>query len=173
MAHRLPLGEQPVERERDGCVAPVEQPVDAFQGLSLRPTQHVVELDGRTLYAWCAGDTLLIHDFLRRPVRVRSTDPITGRTVSLSVEDGSVADLRPPTAVLSMLRPHAPMGDWIGDDVVPDACGPINFFGSEETGHEFTERVEGTFLLTLEEGLELVRLINEAVLGSALADDAH
>lgn len=57
----------------------------------------------------------------------------------------------------------------MGDDVVPAACGPISFFGSEDSGRSFTERVDGTFLLTIEQGLELARLINRAVVGSALA----
>jgi hypothetical protein len=47
----------------------------------------------------------------------------------------------------------------MGDDVVPAACGPINFFGSDESGRTFTDRVNGTFLLTIEQGLELARLI--------------
>lgn len=153
-----------VERDERGRVV-------AFQGLSLRPTTHVLELDGDTLYAWCAGDTLLLHELLRRPARVRSTDPITGRPVALSLADGRVARAEPPTAVLSMLRPDASSEDLIGDDVVPAACGPINFFGSKESGRVFTERVKGTFLLTLEEGLELGRLINQAVFASALAID--
>src|SRR5919106_5869275 len=139
--------------------------VDAFHGLSLRPTRLRVEVDGRTLYAWCAGDVLLIHDLLDRRVEARSTDPITGETVSMSLEDGGVRELEPASAVLSMARAGFPMGD----DVVPAACGPINFFGSDESGRTFTERVDGTFLLTMEQGLELARLITRAVVGSALA----
>lgn len=154
-----------VERDERGRVF-------AFQGLSQQPTTHVQEMDGRTLYAWCAGDTLAIHDLLGHPTRVRSTDPITGGTVSLSLRDGRVGDVEPSTTVLSMLRPDAPLA-LIGDDVVPEACGPINFFGSEQSGSEFTERVEGTFLLTLQEGLELVSLINRAAFGSEFADDAR
>ncbi|MGH3093032.1 MAG: organomercurial lyase [Gaiellaceae bacterium] len=155
------LGAARVERDERGRVV-------AFQGLSQRPTWHVQEVDGRTLYAWCTEDALAIHDLLGRPARVRSTDPITGEPVSMSLVDGRVVDVAPPTTVLSMPRPSAPLA-VVGDDVVPGACGPINFFGSEESGRAFTERVEGTSLLTLEEGLELARLINRAVFGSALA----
>ena len=155
-----------VERDEDGRVV-------AFQGLSLQPTRHVLEVDGRTLYAWCAGDTLMIHDLLRRPTQVRSTDPITGTPVSLALENGRLRQAEPRTAVLSMVRPDVPIEDLLGEEVVPAACGPINFFASEESGLAFTARVDATFLLTVEQGLELVRLINRALFGSALADDGR
>jgi alkylmercury lyase len=139
--------------------------VVAYLGLSLRPTRLVMEIDGRTLYAWCAGDVLYIHDLLGRPLRVRSTDPITGEAVSISLEDGRVREVEPSGVVLSM----AQAGFSLGGDVIPDVCGPINFFASEESGRAFTERAGGIVLLTLEEGLELMCLINRAVFGSALA----
>jgi hypothetical protein len=71
-----------------------------------------------------------------------------------------------------MPRPDAPIGDLLGSDVVPAACGPINLFGSEESGRAFTERTGGLLLLTLDEGFELVRLIDRAAFGSALERDA-
>ena len=89
--------------------------------------------------------------------------------MSISLEDDGVREAEPSGAVLSMARADVPMGD----DVVPGACGPINFFGSQEAGRAFSEPVEGMFLLALEEGLELARLINRAVLGPALAVDAR
>ncbi|MGH3005898.1 MAG: organomercurial lyase [Gaiellaceae bacterium] len=157
----------------------------AFHGLSLRLTRNVVEMDGRTLYALCAGDGLFIHDLLGRPARVRSTDPITGETLSLFLEDSRVREAEPSTAVLSMPWPDGPFGDLVGDDLIPAVCGPINVFGSEEAGREFTERTAGIFLLTIEEGLELFRLINRgtvrlgsrgrrwSITGRVPDDDAH
>jgi alkylmercury lyase len=142
--------------------------VVALLGLSLRPTKQILEIDGRTLYAWCAGDVLYIHDLLGRPLRARSTDPITGEEIAISLEHGRVREVEPSGTVLSWPRADFPMGDA----VVPAACGPINFFGSEESGRAFTERAEGIFLLTLEQGLELMRLVNRTVFGSALESDA-
>ncbi len=60
----------------------------------------------------------------------------------------------------------------VGDEAIPAACGPINFFATEEAGRAFTERVQGTFLLTIEEGHKLGRLINRAVYGSTLGQVA-
>jgi len=40
-----------IEVDEHGCVVSA--------GLSLRPTKHIFELDGRRLYTWCALDTLM------------------------------------------------------------------------------------------------------------------
>lgn len=87
------------------------------------------------LYAGCAADVLFFPELIGRAARLRSCDPITGQTVSLSLEaDGSVRDLQPATTVLSMAVPTT----TIEAVAIPEACGPINLFGSRESGHEFT-----------------------------------
>lgn len=136
--------------------------VVAYLGLSLRPTRLVMEIDDRTLYAWCAGDVLYVHDLLGHPLRVRSTDPVTGDAVSIALEDGRVREVEPSGVVLSMAQAGFPLGR----EVIPDVCGPINFFALEQSGRAFTQRTEGIVLLTLAEGLELMRLINRAVFGA-------
>lgn len=113
----------------------------AFHGLSLRQTRIRLEADGQALYSWCAGDVFLIHDVLRRPVQARCADPITGDAISISLADGQARRVSPATVVVSMVRADAEMGDGI----VPDACGPINFFGSEESGRAFVEQARGSF----------------------------
>lgn len=52
-------------------------------GLTQNPTPHRVEVDGRTLYGWCAMDTLMFPLILQRAVRVVSTCPATGTEVRL------------------------------------------------------------------------------------------
>lgn len=155
-----------VERDEHGRLV-------AFQGLSLAPTRHVLDVGGRTLYAWCAADTLLIHDLLRQPTRVRSTDPLTGTAVTLSLANGRVRGAEPATPVLSLVRPGIPIDDLLGVNVVPAACGPINFFASEGSGRTFIDRVDGTFLLTIEQGLELARRVNQELFGPLLVPDVE
>lgn len=138
--------------------------VIGFQGLTLRPTRFALEVNDHVIYAGCAPDALFIPMLLARPTRVRSTDPITGNPVSLTVDNGHARHLEPPTIVLSLAMPDAP----IDDTAIPGACGPNNFFESPASGSRFIERVDGTFLLTIEEGLQLGRLTNQAVFGPAL-----
>ena len=56
--------------------------VFGFRRLTLKPTSHVLEVDGRTLYAWCAVDTLFLPERLGRPARIRSNSPQSGETIS-------------------------------------------------------------------------------------------
>lgn len=143
-------GADRAERDQAGNIV-------AFQGFSLQPTQHLVEVDGRRLYAGCAADTLFLPELIGRAAQVRSSDPITGQPVSLSLQaDGSVGDLQPATAVVSFAVPTTK----IEAVAIPAACGPINFFATPESGHDFTTRVQGTFLLTIDQGMELARRIN-------------
>lgn len=136
-----------------------------FVGFTLRPTRHVVEVDGRTVYAGCAADVLFFPELLGKPARARSTDPITGQVISLSMAaDGSVRELEPATAVVSWAVPDGA----IEAAAIPESCGPVNFFDSPESGARFTAQVAGAFLLTIAQSAELVAIINQTLYGSVL-----
>src|SRR5918995_3532397 len=70
----------------------------AFQGLSIVEAPHRLRVDGRTLYAWCAWDTLFLPELIGRPSDVESDCPSTGATVSLRVGPDGPADLSPAEA---------------------------------------------------------------------------
>ncbi|HEP8400902.1 TPA: alkylmercury lyase, partial [Pseudomonas aeruginosa] len=53
--------------------------------LTLRETSHVLEIDNRRLYAWCALDTLMLPALIGRTARVSSHCAATGAPVSLTV----------------------------------------------------------------------------------------
>ena len=69
--------------------------VVAFSGLSLTPTAHRFTVAGRTLYTWCAWDTLFLPALLGQSARVESPCPITGTAVRLEVEPSGVRDVDP------------------------------------------------------------------------------
>lgn len=75
--------------------------------LTLRPTPHRFEVRGNQLYAWCGFDTLFLPILLGEPARVRSTCPVTGAPVVLTVAaDGTVASAQPPGAVVAVVGPQ-------------------------------------------------------------------
>lgn len=47
-------------------------------GLSLRPTPHQYETDGKIFYGWCAADTLIYPPVFEHSARVTSRDPSAG-----------------------------------------------------------------------------------------------
>lgn len=95
--------------------------------LSLQPTPHKVEVDGRILYTWCALDALMYMPLLEQPVRVESPGAVTGQPIRMTVTPQGVENIQPETAVVSIVKPKP--GLWIREAF----CNDVHFFISPET----------------------------------------
>src|SRR5258708_37163765 len=56
-----------------------------FFGLMGTPTHHQLAINGRTLWAWCAVDSLFLPELLGGTAAIESRDPETGELVRLTV----------------------------------------------------------------------------------------
>src|SRR5437660_5965111 len=75
-------------------------------GVTLMPTRHRFQLDGKVLFTWCAFDTVLFPSSLQRSARVQSSCAQTGNTISfVATPDGEVKDLTPTGSVMSLILP--------------------------------------------------------------------
>lgn len=132
-----------------------------FGGLGLAQlgeTVHRLHVDGREVYAWCAGDALFLPSTLEREVRVESRCPVTDERISLTVSPEGYRDIEPPEAVMSMLTPEEVAArTGRGEDVIRSLCHFLFFFASEESAREWTDQHPGTVLFRIEEGFELGR----------------
>lgn len=140
--------------------------VIANAGLTLEPTSHVLEVDGQTLYAWCALDTLFIPELLARPARIHSTCPETGATISLRVDASGAHDITPNDAVMSL---HS-LDRVDSRDVIGTFCCFVHFFASEQAAQQWTTRTEGSYVVSIAEGFEYGRLGTRAQYGTALTE---
>ncbi|MCZ6749998.1 MAG: organomercurial lyase [SAR324 cluster bacterium] len=144
-----------------------EEAIIGFWGLTPRPfSKHLFAVEGRTLYAWCAWDTLFMPRILGKTAQVESTDPETGSIVRMTVTPDEVHSIEPSAAVMSILEPK----DDMMEDLVSRLCHFIYFFPSREIGEAWAARNPGCTLLTVQEGFELGRLKNEDQFGEALRD---
>ena len=143
--------------------------VVAFGGLTLQPTSHALEVDGRTLHTWCALDTLFLPELLGATARVRSTCPATGETVALTVDASGVHDLTPASAVMSL---HSAGGTDL-DDVIGTFCCFVHFFANEDAAHGWTAARPGTFVASIAEGYEYGRHYNHARFAAILDDGSR
>lgn len=147
--------------------------VVGFWGLAISPLdpEYRVEVDGKTVYAWCAWDTLFIPPILGKTARVRATCPVTGQPVSLVVDPAGVRGVTPAGAVVSIVIPEGPFGY----DVIESFCHRVLFFASEDAGSTWVSEHEGTTLLSVEEAFELgrrhIRRIAPDVFGDAAEPD--
>lgn len=145
-----------------GVFSDAEQRVIGYWGLAL-PTAykspHRFTVDGRTLSAWCAWDTLFLPQLLGRTAEVESSSPASGVTVRLTVTPKSVEYLDPADAQMSFLLPDATS---IQKDIVTAFCHFVYFFPSRQDGEAWVEQHPGTFLMSIDEAQVLARLKNEA-----------
>lgn len=109
--------------------------------LSLQPTPHKVEIDGRILYTWCALDALMYLPLLEQPVQVESPGAVTGLPIRMTVTPQGVENVQPETAVVSIVKPKPDL--WIREAF----CNDVHFFSSPETAASWlAEHQEATII---------------------------
>lgn len=79
-------------------------------GLSLLPTPHRFQVNGRNLYTWCALDSLMYPVALQQTAQVESLCPVSGVAVRLTITPTGVTFLNPAGAAVSMVIPAAEAG---------------------------------------------------------------
>ncbi len=72
-------------------------------GLSTAQTHHKFTINGRTLWAWCAGDTLFLPEVLDQTAAVESRDPESGDLVRLTISPARVEAVEPKDVIVSFL----------------------------------------------------------------------
>jgi alkylmercury lyase len=130
--------------------------VVGFQGLSVVETRHRLELDGRTLFTWCAWDTLFLPELLGGPAKVESSCPASGATMSMRVGPEGVSHVAPPAAVMSFVDPDG----CFGEDVIQSFCRFVNFFASRKAALPWTQTHPGTYVISIADGFEIGRRVN-------------
>jgi alkylmercury lyase len=164
----------PAERVREllaawpGVHLNEQENVIGFWGLTitrLSPT-HRLEVEGQTLFAWCAWDTLFLPEILDATARVETACPTTGETIALVVSPEGVLEASHPEAAVSFLTPE----QHFDADVIQSLCHFVHFFASPGAGGAWTGEHPATFPLSLEDAFELGRRVNAlnfpSVLGS-------
>jgi len=139
--------------------------VVGFLGLALSQMDHCFEVEGKTLYTWCAWDSLFIPQILGKTAKVKSICPVTGQDIRLAVTPDRVKTLAPTETVMSFITPEATK---ILDDVVHHFCCYIHFFASADAGYRWTSENEGTFILSVNEAYRLGQSKNQARYGRFL-----
>jgi alkylmercury lyase len=137
--------------------------VVAFQGLSIVRSRHQLRIDGRTVYAWCAWDTLFLPELIGRPAEVESDCPETGERVTLTVGSNGPENVAPSGAVLSFRLPDAPFGEG----TIESFCNFIHFISSREAAERWAAAHADTFVISIEDGFEIGRLTNSRQWGDA------
>lgn len=123
------------------------------QGITLRPTRHRFEVDGRQLYLWCALDTLLFSIILGRPARGSSPCRATGSPVEVTVEPTRLRRVEPASAVLSIVTPESPAS------IRAAFCENVHYFVSDDAARDWLSGHPNAELLSVADAFAVSRLI--------------
>jgi len=125
-------------------------------GITLLPTQHQFLLQGRSLYTWCAFDTVLFPPLLQVEAQVQSGCSASGQPITFVATPNGIADLLPTTSVLSLILPTERC-----DCVRGTFCQQSLFFQSEEAASPWLALRPEAILLSVEEAAQVGMLIAE------------
>lgn len=148
-----------VQMDQDGQVA-------GFWGLSTVRTHHRLTIEDRTLWAWCAVDTLFLPVLLGETARVESRDPEGGDWVRLTVAPEGIESHDPKGVLMSVNSP----GAWdhsSAERVIATTCHFVFFFTSRASGERWVAKQPNTVLVSLEDAFELGKRVNAQVFGGA------
>lgn len=127
--------------------------------LTLRPTPHRFNIDGKQLYTWCALDTLFFPAVIGRPARVESRCAATGVPIRFTVDPtAGVSALDPPTAVISIVTPQQM------SSVRSAFCNPGRFFATADAAGDWQRRHQGVEVLSVLDAHRASRPLSEMLL---------
>ena len=127
-------------------------------GLTLRPTPHRFDIDGRQLYTWCALDTLIFPGILGRTAHVTSACHSTGQPVHLTVDTHGITNVEPATAVVSIVIPDHPAS------IRAALCHHVHFFATREAAEPWLAENPSAITITAAEAYQLGRPLTRSLL---------
>jgi alkylmercury lyase len=134
-------------------------------GLTLRLTPHRLELEGRTLFAWCALDALLFPVLLGRPASIESPCRATCGEVRVEATPAGIEAVEPPSAVVSIVAAR----DLASVRSV--GCNNTHFFSSPGAASRWLEKHPEATILPVDDAFRLGRLIAQSLLDISRSAD--
>lgn len=135
-------------------------------GLTLRLTPHRLELEGRTLFAWCALDALLFPVVSGRPASIESPCRGTGELVRVKVTPAGIEAVEPSSAVVSIVAAR----DLANIRSV--GCNNMHFFSSPQATSRWLEKHPEATILPVEDAFRLGQLLARGLLGIPFPDES-
>jgi alkylmercury lyase len=115
-------------------------------GITLLPTSHQFLLPARSLFTWCAFDTVLFPPLLQVKAQVQSKCSASGHPITFVATPEGVDELTPTTSVLSLILPAERY-----DCVRGTFCRQSLFFESEQAASAWLASHPEAISLSLEE----------------------
>lgn len=145
-----------------------------YLGLAVRTMPHRFKVKERDLFTWCAWDSLFIPELLAETAHVTSQEPGREEMIRLTVTPSGISASEPTEAAMSVLLPDLGLpGERakMEKDIISSFCHHVHFFSSRDRGEAWAQDRTGKYtVVSVAEGFELGRLMNQRLHGDALAD---
>jgi len=139
--------------------------VQGYWGLAIPKMGHRFEVDGKTLWAWCAWDTLFMPELIGKSAKVESTCPVTKETIRLTVTPGRIENAKPKNIAVTFLLPDASSDI---ENIRDGFCRFVYFFSSGDAADGWIAEHPETFRLSVNEAFELGKIKNKIQYGNIL-----
>jgi alkylmercury lyase len=130
-------------------------------GLTLRPTRHRFEVEGRALFTWCALDTLMFPAILGTAARVESTCFATGEPIRLEVDASGPHEVAPSITVVSLVVPSD------ASSVRTSFCNEVHFFATRRVAGRWLEGHPEASLVSVGEAYRIGVALAQSRFGGA------
>lgn len=141
--------------------------VDLF-GMTLAPTCHRLEINGKAVFSCCALWAHVIPRLVDRMVLVESVDPLSRQIVRLEITPGGVQSVDPGNAVATMAEADAAS---IEQDVGSAFCRHVRHFASPDSARRFAAASPVCSAVDVGELHEIAGKLYEAILLSVRGSD--
>jgi alkylmercury lyase len=123
----------------------------------LQETAHRLEVDGKTIYGWCAWDTLFIPELLGSTARIISSCPVTGKEIQLTVSSAGIERVNLEQVVVSFLIPEE---SEFQENITASFCHFVYYFADRIAAEQWSATHPGTFILSLADAFRVGQLLN-------------
>lgn len=125
-------------------------------GITLVPTPHQFRVEGRSLFTWCAFDTVLFPPLLALEAQIQSVCAVSGQPIRFHAGPEGIQELTPTASVLSLILPAEK-----GKSVREIFCQKSLFFASKQVAAPWVASHPEAVLLSVEEAAALGHLTIE------------
>lgn len=121
--------------------------------ISLVPSNHKFQMDGKTLYAWCAYDAIYAPGVIGKIAEIDSVDPLSNESIRIKVSPEGVMESEPEGIFATVVGIDA---DARGGAESP-RCNQMQFFVSEENAKKWSVDYPNVSIMTVDQVFDLAR----------------
>ena len=121
--------------------------------ISLIPSSHTFQVNGKTLYAWCSYDAIYAPGVIGSDAVIESVDPLTNESIQIKVFPDGVTGTEPAGVVTTVVGMEA---DSRGGAESP-RCNQMHFFASEENARKWAADHPGVIIMTVDQLFDVAK----------------